>query len=124
MLRCKLPFGDYMASPPVVVDTKQDLEEITGNLCGSVKERERVIKEEKMAQEMDSKLIFLIEQEGITKPSDLIGLTIQLASHKKVEGEQLMQAMAVHEHKFGSEFVFCSPSEAGDIVKKILKEGT
>ena len=49
LLRCKLPFGDYALPPSVSIDTKENLEEIAGNLCGSMKERNRFIRECKAA---------------------------------------------------------------------------
>ena len=52
LLRCKLPFGDYALPPEVSVDTKENLEEIAGNLCGSRKERDRFIRECKAAAEI------------------------------------------------------------------------
>jgi len=121
VLKNMLPFGDYCVCPPVFVDTKSGLQEIARNLC--TKDRMRVAKEEQKAEKMNSKLVFLIEQDGITKPEDLIGLIIPMHNGKTIKGEQLMTAMRNHEAKYGSEFVFCKPSEAGEKVKEILRNG-
>ena len=123
MVRCKLPFGDYAASYTVSVDTKQDLIEIGNNLCGAKTERERFIREEKLAQDMESKLIFLIEQDGIKVKEDLIGMEIALKNKKVISGEQLYKAMVMHEHKYGSSFEFCAPSETGERIKILLQQG-
>lgn len=121
VISCKLPFGDYAISYTRSVDTKKDLQEIGNNLCGNKSERERFIREEKLAQEMECELIFLIEQDGIKVKEDLIGMKIYLNSKKTITGEQLYNAMIMHSHKYGSEFVFCAPSETGEKIEQLLQ---
>lgn len=123
VIRCRLPFGDYAASYTVSVDTKQDLTEIGNNLCGAKAEKDRFIREEKLAQEMECKLIILIEQEGIKNKRNLIGIKIKLKNRKIITGEQLYKAMIMHENKYGSRFVFCSPSETGKKIEHFLQGG-
>ena len=48
--RCKLPFGDYAPVPPVSIDTKRNIDEIAGNICG--KEHARFIREYKAARHL------------------------------------------------------------------------
>ena len=124
VLRCKLPYGDYAKPPEIAVDTKAGLQEIAINLCGSAAERKRVAAEEELAQKLNGKLIFLVEQEGVESMRDLIGMQIVLGSGKVIKGEQLMIAMENHTHKYGSEFTFCAPSEAGRKVKALLEGGS
>ena len=119
--RCALPYGDYALPPEKSVDTKANLEEIASNLCGSKAERERVMREEKLAQTMDATLIFVIETYEAENKTDLIGKRIILKSGKVVKGEELMKSMNQHEAVYGSEFYFCKPGESGDKVKELLK---
>ena len=35
VIRCGLPYGDYIKAPTISVDTKQDIAEIGNNMCGS-----------------------------------------------------------------------------------------
>ena len=121
--RCKLPYGDYALPPKVSVDTKANLEEIASNLCGARKERERVENEEKLAKKFGAKLIYLIETDMVSTKTDLLDISITLKSGQIVSGEQLMRAIDQHEHVYGSEFIFCTPEEAGDKVKELLREG-
>ena len=51
LIRCALPWGDYIAAPRVAVDTKQDILEIAGNLCGCASEKRRVREEIKKAND-------------------------------------------------------------------------
>lgn len=120
--RCALPVGDYQLAPDIVVDTKNGIQEIAQNLCGKLSEKERVKNEESKAADLGIKLVFVIEQDGISSKEDLIPLQLVLPSSQIVLGEQLKAAMEIHEHKYGSEFVFCKPSESGEVVKKILSK--
>ena len=120
VLRCALPVGDYQLAPDIVCDSKNGIQEIAQNLCGKVSEKERVKREESRAADLGIKLFFVIEQDGITCKEDLIPLQLVLPSNQIVLGEQLKAAMEIHEHKYGSEFVFCKPSESGKVIKEIL----
>ena len=122
LYRSKLPFADYCLVPEVGIDTKADLLEIANNLCGSQNEQGRVKNEEKLAARLGSKIIFLIEQEGVENMADLIGMKIVLRSGKEVSGEQLKRAMENHEHIYGSKFLFCKPSETAKKLEEILRK--
>lgn len=60
-LRSKLPCGDYarLDNMSVCIDTKQDLQECVGNICG--KEHVRFRDECQLAQDNGIKLIILVE---------------------------------------------------------------
>lgn len=121
--RAQLPWGDYMVMPSIVVDTKQDIIEIAQNLCGGVSERNRFAEEMKGAKMAGIKLVFLIEDKRFGKVSDLYETKMKLHSGKVVRGEQLATAMSICEIRYGCEFQFCSPEEAGHRIIEILEGG-
>lgn len=121
--RSKLLLGDYCLPPAVVVDTKASLMEITQNLCGSRKEKQRFTAECKLAQEIGCKLVFLIETGQIKELDDLFERTIPLKSGQIIPGMQVARAMSVMSERYGVEFRFCVGSKAAEVVKDILQEG-
>ena len=87
LYRSKLFAGDYCLPPAVAVDTKQNLMEIAGNICGNSSERKRFREECKTAQSAGCKLVFLIEHGKTVKTApDLIGKRIKLGSGKVIDG--------------------------------------
>ena len=50
IIRCALPFGDYITAPTVAVDTKQNIAEIGVNMCGAGREKHRFAEECKKAK--------------------------------------------------------------------------
>lgn len=123
VFRSKLAFGDYCLPPSIAVDTKASVMEIAGNLCGSQKETARVREEMKLARACGSVLIFLIEVGKYKTPADLIGESFRLKSGKVVEGIQLYRAMETCRARYGCQFEFCPPSEAGRRVMELLMRG-
>lgn len=121
--RSKLLLGDYCLPPAVVVDTKASLMEITQNLCGSQKEKQRFTAECKLAQEIGCRLVFLIETGQIKELDDLFGRKIPLKSGQIIPGMQVARAMSVMSERYGVEFRFCVGSKAAEVVKDILQEG-
>jgi ribosome-associated protein len=146
LLRSKLPCGDYavMTNLSVVVDSKKDMQEIVGNICG--KQHDRFRRELQLAQENSIKLIILFENaDGITCVEDVFKwqnprLKIMKNSqevigfyrngrpkYKKVpkypratSGKTLAKAMLTMEAKYGVEFKFCQRSEAGKRILELL----
>ena len=81
LVRCKLPWGDYAIAPKITIDTKRDMDEIAGNICG--KEHKRFINECKAARDAGCKLIILVENDlGITDVSQ-VHLFYRLRSWRK-----------------------------------------
>ena len=122
-LRSALPFGDYWSTPRVAIDTKQDIHEIGGNMCGSMKEKKRFWKECEKAQECGCRLIFLIEDSRYHVQEDLYGKRIHLNTGQIIPGEQLALAMDVMHERYGCEFWFCDPEESGQVIKELLEDG-
>lgn len=123
IIRCKLPFGDYAPVPPVSVDTKENIDEIAANICG--KEHTRFIAECKAAKAAGCKLIILVENRcGITHVSEVHKWINPRAiySPKAVQGDRLQKAMETITERYGTEFMFCTPEEAGNEIIRILSE--
>ena len=120
LLRCKLPFGDYALPPRVSVDTKENLVEIAGNLCGSMKERNRFIRECTAARAAGCQLVIMVETEHEGSLLDLG--EIRLASGKVVTGLQLHRAMTAVSGRYGVRFVLVRPEDAAREIVRILTE--
>ena len=118
LLRCKLPFGDYALPPSVSVDTKENLEEIAGNLCGSKKERDRFIRECKAAAAAECQLVIMVETEHDGSLLDLGG--IRLGNGMTVTGMQLHRAMTAVSGRYGVRFVLVRPEDAAKEIMRIL----
>ena len=121
LLRCKLPFGDYALPPAVSVDTKENLEEIAGNLCGSSKERARFVRECKAAAAAGCQLVIMVETEHDGSLLDLGD--IRIGSGKVVTGLQLYRAMTAVSGRYGVRFVLVRPEDTAREIIKILQEG-
>lgn len=120
IIRCKLPFGDYVQTPTISVDTKQNMLEIVGNLTT---EHVRFREECKLARACGCKLVFLIENdENITCIADVERWKNprRFTSPKAPAGMQIARAMRTMQERYGVEFQFCTPEEAGKRVIEIL----
>lgn len=121
LLRCKLPFGDYAPPPRVSIDTKANMDEIANNICG--KEHKRFINECKAARAAGCQLIILVENTvGVTDISEVHRWINprSVYSSKCVQGPRLQKAMMTISDRYGVQFRFCTPEEAGAVIKEIL----
>ena len=141
--RTKLYCGDYTlpTNQRVCIDTKQNLLELCGNVCG--KEHARFRRECERAQEAGIKLIILVENDrqqigktgvwnpAITKLSELSRwanprLFIRKGGKqlypKATRGVTLMKACMTMQKKYGCEFVFCTPEESGAKIMELLTD--
>lgn len=124
VVRCKLPFGDYAPVPPVSIDTKENMEEIATNICGSKSEHQRFIRECKAARAAGCKLYVLVENTvGITRLSQVHFWQNPRScySPKCVQGQRLQKAMETISERYGVTFLFCSPEKAGATIERIIK---
>ena len=121
LIRCALPFGDYAPPPKVAIDTKQDVSEIAYNMCSSSKEKARFRRECIKAQEAGCKLIFLIEDSHYNNITDLYGTQIFLHNGKLIPGDQLATAMCIMSERYGCEYLFCKPKDAGQKIIELLE---
>ena len=122
VVRSKLPFGDYALMPKVAVDTKQGLDEVAMNLCGSSHNR---FKEECIgARDSGCKLYILVENTyGIKSIGDVASWINPrvIYSEKCVQGVQLMKAMVTMQERYGIEFIFCNPNDTASKIVELLR---
>lgn len=133
---------DFLGTYDVCVDTKKDMQEIVGNICG--KQHARFRDECILAQNNGIKLYVLIENEdGITSLDDVPNwINPRLARYQKTKemhaqgkwrseklakapptsGVILAKAMRTMQEKYGVEFRFCKKENAGLEVVKLLTE--
>lgn len=122
-IRSALPFGDYWPAPKVAIDTKQDIQEAVGNICGAGAEKARFLRECKKANAAGCKLIILIEDKRYNTPEDLFGKSVHLHNGQTIPGDRVYVAMKMHEERYGVEFWFCDPAESGRVIKELLSDG-
>lgn len=136
---------DFLGTYQVCVDTKKDMQEIVGNICGQQHARFR--DECILAQNNGIKLYVLIENEdGIQRIEDIFRwhnprLDIYVRDESKMygyyrngmpkygrkkkypnatTGHTLAKAMMTMRGKYGVEFLFCRPEESGKRILSIL----
>ena len=128
---------DFVGNYKVAVDTKRDLQEIIGNICG--KQHGRFRDECRFAQDNGIMLYVLVENEdGIHAIDDLIHwenprakiqrwVTTPSGIRRKIlkypdatKGETLAKAMFTMQDKYGVRFLFCRPEESGEHILKLL----
>ena len=123
LVRCKLPWGDYAIAPKITIDTKRDMDEIAGNICG--REHKRFINECKAARDAGCKLIILVENDlGITDISQvhLWDNPRSIYSADCVQGARLQKAMITIQERYGVTFLFCSPEDSAEKITELLDE--
>lgn len=143
--RTKLYVGDYTfpKNQSVCVDTKKDIQELIGDICG--KQHERFREELIRAKEADIKLYILVENEPITinerkgiyspyidslenlhrfvNPRLFIWRGGKQMYPTATKGITLKKACITMTQKYGVEFVFCRPNEAAEKVIELLATG-
>lgn len=122
VLRTKLIVGDYMTfGGTTTVDTKMDVEEIAGNIGGEGHVRFR--EECKLAQEIGADLIVLVENRHGFETVDDVKAWVNPNPRKtarSIEGPRLAKAMHTMSERYGVQFMFCAPEEAGRKVIELL----
>lgn len=131
VIRCKLPWGDYALAPRISVDTKQTIYELAQDID---QDHKRFRNELKEAQDSGCKLYILVENEdGVT---DLQSLMLWAESYQhyqmrvmknaraqRIFGVRLAKACKTMSERYGTEFLFCRPEEAGQKVRELLNGG-
>lgn len=133
----KLYVGDYQSAenPRIVVDRKQNLNEICQNVC---QDHDRFRRELTRAQDAGIKIIILIEHgKDITCLEDIIFWenprgTVrkkvngkwQTIKTKATTGETLYKILTTLQEKYGCEFQFCTKEETGKRILEILSNDT
>ena len=113
----KLDYGDYKIykDNSVVIDRKDSLLELTGNLCHT-NEHERIKREIARAKEDDCKdFIFLIAESKIKSAEDVKNWS---SPHTKVKGTTLLKIMVTMKKKYNIRFIIVPKKDMG---KKIIE---
>lgn len=135
---------DFLGSYDICVDTKKDMQEIVGNVCG--KQHARFRDECILAQNNGIKLYVLIEnKDGVKSIEDVfkwqnprlhrynnikymhsIGKYqgVKLPKTPPTSGQILAKALLTMQLKYGVEFLFCRPEEAGVKILELLGVST
>lgn len=130
----KLFVGDYMSldNPRVIVDRKQNLTELTANVCQN---HDRFRRELVRAQENGIQLVILCEHGyGIETLEDVIfwrnprgyvrkkidGRWQEIKT-KAMTGETLYRILTTIRDKYGVQFEFCEKSETGRRIMELLE---
>lgn len=131
---------DFLGTYQTCVDTKKDMQEIIGNICGPQHDRFR--DECILAQNNGIKLYVLIENENGVKSIDDLEewdnprlriqkwITTPSGQRRKVfkypdatKGTTLAKAIRTMTKKYGVEFQFCRPEESGAKILELLNSG-
>ena len=126
VIRCALPFGDYMAVPPVSVDTKASMLEIAQNIGGSKQEHNRFRRELQRAQEAGCHLYVLVENEEGIRTLEDVAVWVNprlIESPKAITGLRLARAMETMQERYGVTFLFCHPERAAATIHYLLERG-
>lgn len=120
----KLFVGDYMNldNPRLIIDRKQNLNEITQNVC---QQHARFVREIERAKENGIQLIFLIEHGGsIHELRDVRGWQNPRlkTSPLAVSGERLYKILFTMQSHYGVEFQFCDKRNTGKRIIELLGE--
>uniref|UniRef100_A0AAU8B9C0 ERCC4 domain-containing protein EP364R n=1 Tax=Dulem virus 39 TaxID=3145757 RepID=A0AAU8B9C0_9CAUD len=137
----KLKKADLVGDIKVSVDSKAGLSEVCMNICGSSHNRFR--DELILAQKCGCKLYILIEEPKITSIEQVFQwINPRLHRYNKIKymhnlgkwqnvalpkapptkGATLAKAMLSMQFKYGVEFLFCRPDEAGQRIVDLLTE--
>ena len=131
LVRSKLLVGDYCipSNGSIVVDTKKDMMELYGDM---IQQHERFRNECYLAQEAGIKLYVLVENKNNIETLQDVGtdkwknpLWFRYWKSKKgkppVKNITLMKMLYTMQEKYGVEFIFCSPENAGMNILKLLQ---
>ncbi len=118
----KLPVGDYQSldNAKLVIDRKQNLAELCGNVC---QQHKRFKAELERAKEYGIKLIILCEHgKDITCLNDVINWENSRLkeSPMAMSGERLYKVLSAMSAKYGVDILFCNKSETGNMIIKLL----
>jgi hypothetical protein len=133
----KLYCGDYMSldNPRLVIDRKQNLHELCGNVC---QQHERFRAEMQRAKENGIKIIFLCEHgRNIKALDDVLWWTnpretyrekvkgVWVTKHRKVmQGDTLYKILNTMRNRYGVEFLFCEKKDTGKRIIELLRGGS
>lgn len=138
--RTKLYVGDYTLpdNQSICIDTKKDIQELVGDICG--KSHERFRDELLRAQEAKIRLIILVENKEQTIKKDIVNRPIfkledlhtwknprlfifkngKQAYPRATKGITLQKACYSMQRDYGAEFLFTTPDKSGEKIIELL----
>lgn len=121
--RCRLYTGDYTFpnNQSICIDTKQDLQEVCGNVT---QQHERFQAECERAKMAGIKLVILIKEASIKSLDEVpkwYNWRLKF-SPRATTGKQLWKIMSTMTEKYGVEWRFATPSNMGKTIIEILEE--
>ena len=120
-VRSKCVVGDYvnLENPMVVIDRKQSLQEVAGNVC---QQHERFVRELELARELGYRLIVLIEEDSIKTLSEVVTWYNwrRKKNPKAISGKQLFKIMSTMAEKYGVEWMFTTKRDCGKRIVELL----
>jgi hypothetical protein len=124
VVRSKLYCGDYSwaTEQKICIDTKQDLQEVCGNVT---QQHERFRSECERAKEAGIQLVILVQEPGINILSDVCGWYNwrKKKNPKALSGKQLYKILATMTERYGVAWVFCTKTNVGKRIVELLKGG-
>lgn len=121
--RCRLYAGDYTwpTNQKICIDTKQDLQEV----CGNVTQQHKRFKAEcERAKAAGIKLVILIKEASIKSLDEVpkwYNWRLRV-SPRATTGKQLWKIMSTMTENYGVEWRFATPSNMGKTIVEILEE--
>lgn len=136
----KLMVGDYMSldNPRLIIDRKQNLQELCGNVC---QQHERFRRELIKAMQAGIRLVVLVEHgpdinslEDVyfwknPRKHEVRWMTVNgkrekyIVSAKAIDGDQLYKSLCTIRDRYNVEFVFCKKNDTGREIIRILRDG-
>ena len=133
----KLLVGDYMSldNPRLIIDRKQNLQELCGNVC---QQHERFKKELIRAKKAGIQLVILVEHGSEIKTLEDVWFWQNPRKHevrwryvkgkrekyvvsaKAVDGEQLYKSLCTIRDRYDVRFEFCEKKDTGNEIIRIL----
>lgn len=114
----KLDTGDYMyyKDYSTIIDKKDSLLEICGNLCHA-SEHSRVVREIELAQSLGCKNFIFLVQCNVKSEEDIKKWK---SPHTKVKGEVLLKILKTFAEHHNVRFIFCEKSKMGERIIELL----
>lgn len=121
VVRSKLYCGDYSwaTDQKICIDTKQDLQEVCGNVT---QQHERFRAECERAKEAGIQLVILVQEPSVKVLSDVCSWFNWRTKKnpKALSGKQLYRIMCTMQERYGVVWLFCKKEEVGKRIVELL----
>ena len=102
--------GEFIKDYTTLIDTKNGLLEVAGNLCHTA-EHNRIIREVELAKKLGCRsFVFLIGEDDVKTKEDIINWS---SPHTKVKGLTLLKIMNTFSKNHGCKFIIVPKNEMG-----------